>query len=67
MLRLTNLLTIFFLSLWTGFCIMSFYNSTFGELTEFKDIGRFLGIMGLGQLALIVYNLVELWKERHND
>ncbi|QVW28957.1 hypothetical protein [Bacillus phage SWEP1] len=67
MLRTANLLTIFFLSLWTAFCLMSFVHAEFGALTEFRDIGRYLGIMGLGQLALIIYNLYEIWKERYND
>ena len=70
MLRTVNLLTIFFLSLWTAFCLGTFYQTSFGELAsqpDFKELGNYLGILGLGQLALIIYNLYEIWKERYDD
>ncbi|ULF48831.1 membrane protein [Bacillus phage BillyBob] len=70
MIRTANLLTIFFLSLWTFFCLNGFYQTEFGVLsssTEFKDVGRFVGIMGVGQLLVLGFNLYELWKERYND
>lgn len=70
MLRTANLLTIFFLSLWTWFCLTAFYHTEFGQLaarTDFKELGRFMGIMGAAQLLVVIGNLYEIWKERYND
>nr|AGM61394.1 putative membrane protein [Bacillus phage phiBTP1] len=68
MIRTANLLTIFFLSLWTYFCLAAFYQTEFGVLSisnEFKDVGRFAGMMGAAQLVVLVVNLLELWKEKY--
>ncbi|QEM43263.1 membrane protein [Bacillus phage Chotacabras] len=67
MLRTSNLLSIFFLSLWTFFCLGAFYQTAFGELAanpDFKELGNYLGILGVAQLLVVIINLYDLWKER---
>ncbi|MEB9013993.1 hypothetical protein P4H82_27880 [Bacillus cereus] len=68
MLRTSNLLSLFFLSLWTFFCLGAFYQTEFGALSsssDYENLGRYLGILGLAQLVVTVVNLVDLWKEKY--